>query len=180
MTSTTRANVVRLIALRADVARIGISDETSRSLCRKIIASDELDALRDELLDMLGRAAADLHTERGRLALWHAIAAIPPDESRPVEQRQAAKLILWHNMSRTARARYASTDRWAMDDEALDGMGVDEFNETITLINAFDRARETLIAIADVWLRLLPELTTADVDWLETLVPAEQNERKTS
>ncbi len=63
------------------------------------------------------------------------------------------------------------------DNVALDGLAVDEFNATCAVINAIDRARETLIAVIDVWLTILPELTTADVDWLETLVPAEQNER---
>jgi hypothetical protein len=174
---TTTTNVLQLIELRTD---LGLSDATSRRLCAEIIAGElqtsarGLDGIRDELLDILGRAAVDLHTERGRLAIWAAIARIPSDERRPVEQRQAARLILWHNMVATAR----DPQRWSNDNVALDAQAVDEFNRVIRVINAFDRARAILIAIIDVWLLVLPELTTASIDWLATLMPV--NEGRTS
>jgi hypothetical protein len=177
--TTTRANVLQLIELRASVTDLRLSEATSRKLCAEIIAGDTstrgLDALRDQLLDVLSRAANELHTDRGRLALWHAIAQIPGDEDRPVEQRQAARLIVWHNLAATAR----DPERWSNDNVALDSLGVGEFNRVINVINAFDRARETLIAIIDTWLSLLPELTTADVDWLETLMPLSRTKGKT-
>jgi hypothetical protein len=159
----TRANVLALIAERAEAISLsGVDDIESQIRCAEIINGDEVDALRDQLLDLLGRAAAVLHSETGRMALWHAIAKIPNDESMPTVQRQAARLIMWFDMASSARDR---------DDVVLNHQACDEFNEVITVVNALDRVVESLIAIVDVWLSLLPELTTADVDWLASLVP---------
>jgi hypothetical protein len=161
MSPLTRASVLRLIELRAEVIRLGLDDAENKALCAKIIAADELDALRDQLLDMLGRVANDLHSERGRLALWAAIAKIPGDDSRPTAQRQAARLIQWYAAASSARD---------YDDVALNNQACDEFDSVTAVVNALLKPHEALVAICDVWLGLLPELTNTDV--LASLAPA--------
>jgi hypothetical protein len=146
-----------------------MSEATSWSLCRKIIAEADCSELVGEILEVLGRAAFEMHTERGRLAFWLAIVTIGEDERKPVEQRQAARLILAHDL-RTIDANCDSECRCAVADRLAD-MGDGDFDAACVVADAVCRAAETTVAVIDVWLSLLPELATIGTDWLDTLKP---------
>lgn len=153
-----RADALQLIALRADAVRFGTSDAHSRARCNTIIAAsgDDCGDLLNELLDLLGRVAFQLHSELGRLALWLSIAKTAEDDRGCVEQRQAARLVLSHGM-------------FSLDDEDLQERGGREYDAACTVVNACDKAPETVVALVDLWLSLLPELTAAPANWLETI-----------
>jgi hypothetical protein len=91
-----------------------------------------------ELLDVLACATVELYSERESLAFWAAVAKIPDDDSAPVEQRQAATLVLAHAMSLD-------------DDDDLAERGYRDFDAACTVIAAVDRVPETVLALVDVW-----------------------------
>ncbi len=91
------------------------------------------------LCDALESAAVQLHSARGRLALWAAVAAIPDDEDSRPEERQAARLLLAHA---------AMGD----DDEDLAQRGIGDFEQAAIVVNALDKVPEVVAAVVGVWL----------------------------
>jgi hypothetical protein len=135
-----RANALQLISLRAGEIRLGISTATSRGFLDQLVDADaDVSRLVAAVLDELAAAAVQLHTERGRVALWAGVAAIPDDERKPVEQRQAAKLLLAH----------ASCN---VPDDVLCDMGENDFEQTAIVVTALDRVAEVVLTLVDVWI----------------------------
>jgi hypothetical protein len=136
------ANALHLISLRAS----GLYGTSIAFRDQIATHSGEVTALVGAILDVLGSAMVELRAERARVALWSKVAAIPPDESKPVEHRQAARLILAHNA-------------FSIDDKDLASLGIGDFNQAVTVVNALERGPDTVLGIIDVWLAMLPELT---------------------
>lgn len=129
-----------LVAARACEIRLGTGNTASTALLNWLAAEfDDVDGVLAAVLDTLERAATELHTPRGRLALWTAVAAVPDDERRPAEHRHAAKILLAHNVLRVD------------GDDELHSWGHGEFAATAALVNARDQVAATIVATIDVW-----------------------------
>jgi hypothetical protein len=171
-----RTAAIELIGLRAALNH-GMSETTGSGLCRRVIDNNDCDDLLEHLLEVFARAAYELRTPRGRVAVWLAMDATAEDESGRAEIRQAARLAAAHEARRidiVASAEdhvgHESLVDFSLADRLAD-WGVAELDSVCTVVNSLSRVPETLVALVDLWLRMLPELAVIGADWLETLQP---------
>jgi hypothetical protein len=157
-------SALQLISLRSTEARLGTTHTASANFLDWLVDADaDVSRLAVAVLDQLATATVQLLTSKGRVALWAAIAAVPDDERKPVEQRQAAKLLLAHA---------------ACNVPVLCDMGENDFERTAIVVTALDRVAEVVLALVDVWIHAHAAAAALALDALE---PSQPNyERKTT
>jgi hypothetical protein len=166
----------RIAALDAFAWRIAprdgsLSRATSYDFANRVIDhADDSGELGYTLMDFGAAAAREYRSESGVMALSAVLLRRADDESRSVEERQAARLILAH-AAINLDANFGD-ECCCSETDVIADRGVADYESACNTVNNLDRVNATLIAICDLWLDLLPELVVLGVDVLGTLLPA--------
>jgi hypothetical protein len=132
-----------------------------REACADYRDPDDLGRLMGDLLDMFAAAAHQLRpTDFGTICVG-ALISHAAGNSENFTRQAAASMILSHDLFGTDGA----------DTAEMRDMGAEAFNAEVELANEQDRAPELVLAVIDVWTRVLPELTIeAGYNWLKSYV----------